>query len=236
LIDGLGDTEEMHKYDQRYQGLEMQIQQQREWLLTHGKTQSAISTIMQSIEELEKKRDALKPLLSENRQAKAKSDKSLIVGLRDLLNTITEQPDSVRHSIRHKLRAMIATVIEKINVETYKDGHFVYARGTIHTKNGHIGNFSIRRTGLMLSEKQMAHDVEGGDILLMRTRDGVIEFKPGESLKDKCLDVSYAIDPKDESELLKKGKKPRDLSGRPLEVSPRESAQKSGEPRRRGTR
>ena len=226
LIDGLSDTEEMHKYDQRYQGLEMQIQQQREWLLTHGKTQSAISTIMQSIEELEKKRDALKPLLSENRQAKAKSEKSLMVGLRDLLKTITEQPDNVRQSIRHKLRAMIATVIEKIVVETYKDGHVVYARGTITTKKGHVRRFSIKRTGLILSEKQMAHDVEGGDILLMKTRDGVIEFKPEESLSNRDLDVSYAIDPKDETELLKKGKKPRDLSGNPLEVGPKEAPEK----------
>jgi len=216
LIDGLAD-EDMHKYDQRYQGLEMQIQQQKDWLLTHGTTQSAISTIMQAIEALEKKRDALKPLLSQNRQAKAKSDKTLMVGLRDLLKTITEQPDTVRQSIRHKLRAMIATVIEKIEVETYKEGHFVFARGTIHTKKGHVRRFSIKKTGLMLSEKQMAHEIEGGDIILMKTRDGVIEFKPGEPLADKWLDVSYAIDPKDEPTLREKGRMPRDLSGRPLD-------------------
>jgi hypothetical protein len=72
----------------------------------------------------------------------------------------------------------------------------------------------------------MAHDVEGGDILLMKTRDGVIEFKPEESLSNRDLDVSYAIDPKDETELLKKGKKPRDLSGNPLEVGPKEAPEK----------
>jgi DNA invertase Pin-like site-specific DNA recombinase len=230
LIDGINDTEDMHKYDQRYQGIEMQIQQQKEWLLTNGKTQSAISTIMQAIEELEKKRDALKPLLSETRQAKAKSEKTLMVGLRDLLKTITEQPDNVRQSIRHKLRAMIATVIEKIEVEAYKDGHFVLARGTIHTMKGHVRRFSIKKTGLVLSEKQMAHEVEGGDILLMKTKDGVIEFKPGESLSEKLLDVSYAIDPKDEAALLKKGKKPRDLSGRPLAFAPKPGAKKKKKP------
>lgn len=228
LIDGLNDTEDLHKYDQRYQGLEMQIQQQKDWLLTHGKTQSAISTIMQAIEELEQKRDALKPLLSQNRQAKAKSEKSLMVGLRDLLKTITEQPDNLRQSLRHKLRAMIATVIEKIEVETYKEGHFVFARGTIHTKKGHVRRFSIKRTGLILSEKQLAHEVEGGEILFMQTKDGVIEFKPGESLSDKWLDVSYAIDPKDENELLRRGKKPRDLSGKPLESPPINSPKNKG--------
>ena len=44
-----------------------------------------------------------------------------------------------------------------------------------------------------------------------------IEFKLSESLSDKCVDVSYAIEPKDEKELLEKGKKPRDLNGKPLE-------------------
>jgi hypothetical protein len=63
----------------------------------------------------------------------------------------------------------------------------------------------------------MAHEIEGGDIILMKTRDGVIEFKPGEPLGDKSLDVSYAIDPKDEPTLRRKGKMPRDLSGRPLD-------------------
>ena len=220
LIDDTAEYKDLHKYDQQYQGIEIQIQQQREWLLKHGKTESAISHIMQAIEQLEKKRDELKPLLSENRQAKAASDKTLMVGLRDLLKTITEQPENVRQSMRHKLRTMIATVIEKIVVDTYKEGHFVYATGTIHTKQGHVRKFSIKRTGLILSEKQMAHEIEGGDILLMKTKDGVIEFKPGESLSDKWLDVSYAIDPKDEKELLKKGKKPRDLSGNPLEFAP----------------
>jgi DNA invertase Pin-like site-specific DNA recombinase len=226
LIDSTTDTTDFHKYDQQYQGIEIQIQQQREWLLKHGKTESAISHIMHAIEELEKKRDELKPLLSENRQAKAASDKSLMVGLRDLLRTITEQPENVRQSMRHKLRIMIATVIEKIIVETYKDGHFVYAKGTIHTKQGHVRKFSIKKTGLMLSEKQMAHDVEGGDIVLMKTRDGIIEFKPGESLENRWLDVSYAIDPKDEAELLKKGKKPRDLSGNPLSFEPKKPNKK----------
>lgn len=221
LIDGLSDTEDAHKYDQRYQGIEMQIAQQKEWLLANGKTQSAISTIMQAIEELEKKRDALKPLLSENRQAKAKSEKNLIVGLRDLLKTITEQPDNVKQSVRHKLMAMIATVIERVEVETYKEGHFVFARGTIHTKNGHVRRFRITRTGLILSEKQMAHEIDGGDIVLMKTKDGIIEFKPHESFAKVALDVTYAIDPKDEKALLAQGKRPRDLNGKPMTTSPK---------------
>jgi len=221
LIEGLSDTEDTHKYDQRYQGIEMQIAQQKEWLLANGKTQSSISTIMQAIEELEKKRDALKPLLSENRTAKAKSEKNLIVGLRDLLKTITEQPDNVKQSVRHKLRAMIATVIERVEVETYKEGHFVFARGTIHTKNGHVRRFRITRTGLILSEKQMAHEIDSGDIVLMKTKDGIIEFKPHESFAKVALDVTYAIDPKHEKSLLAQGKRPRDLNGKPLTTTPK---------------
>ncbi len=54
---------------------------------------------------------------------------SLMAGLSAQLKTIPEQPDNVRQSTRHKLRAIIATVIEKIEVETYKDGHFVLHRG-----------------------------------------------------------------------------------------------------------
>ena len=85
---------------------------------------------------------------------------------------------------------------------------------------------SITRTGLILSEKQMAHEIDGGDIVLMKTRDGVIEFKPHESFAKIPLDVTYAIDPKDEKALLARGKRPRDLNGNPMRTTPRRGKKK----------
>lgn len=104
-----------------------------------GNSKQPVPQLMAAIADLNMKADTIKAEIDRLRQHEATADSKPLEAMKDILTTLAKKPPAEQHDLRLKLRGLVADIVEKVELEPYRNGHLpkgqrVEARITIFAK------------------------------------------------------------------------------------------------------
>ena len=97
-----------------------------------------VPALLTAISALSARRDALRQEIESAEVSKAVGKLKPLKGIRDVLGVIEKAPEAERNSLRLKLRGLIASIVERIEIDPYKlpDSRVVEAGIVVHFRDG----------------------------------------------------------------------------------------------------
>ncbi len=109
---------------QELEGIDARMTSLEKELANPGST-STVPQLTSAIAELRQRRDGVQKEIDSLRQARATAGTNPLGEVHDILAFIASKPAEEQHDLRLRLRSLIGALVEKIEIEPIKEGHFV---------------------------------------------------------------------------------------------------------------